>query len=276
MWRDGRAFLTRDRRILTVFLAGGALLGMVNPAARGAVIINDVSFTSVYDPSSSNQVFPNSPTTESIATPKWGLSSNSGSQALTLDKDAMIASSTLAGTRSYTITSALAYGGTNVWTASAGLGTTIEFSLKVDSLDSTSTVATAFSLSNGSNAWSFSFGTGQITTSPSTSGSPYSFITNTGFNTYRITLDTGGKVSLYINGSPTPVISNFAGGGSSLNQIQFGDTSNTFGGTVEWGYIAFTNEGAFAPVPEPSAMGFVLIGVGMIACKQLRKRATCR
>jgi MYXO-CTERM domain-containing protein len=51
--------------------------------------------------------------------------------------------------------------------------------------------------------------------------------------------------------------------------LAFGVTNGVqTGGQIEWDYIQWTNDGAFAPVPEPAALS--LLGLGALALRRRR------
>ena len=59
--------------------------------------------------------------------------------------------------------------------------------------------------------------------------------------------------------------------GPGYNRMLIGDWYYKLGGTVEFDYMRFT-EGAFAPVPEPSSLVLILLGLVGLACCRRRKR----
>jgi hypothetical protein len=87
----------------------------------------------------------------------------------------------------------------------------------------------------------------------------------TDFNTIRLTVDTSlatDKYKVYLNNNPTPILvsgtnnGQFVGG--DIDEIIYGDTSGGGSqGTSYTDFISWTDNGAFAPIPEPAALTLV-------------------
>lgn len=101
------------------------------------------------------------------------------------------------------------------------------------------------------------------------------FLDTTQEITYRVTYDGSlalDKWNLYTNGNVTPLWSSGAllASGFALvpNRVIIGDySSGAFYGATNWNFVSWTDEGAYAPVPEPTytlalavfgAMGLIL------------------
>lgn len=97
-------------------------------------------------------------------------------------------------------------------------------------------------------------------------------INTTAFHTYRITSTSSGA-NLYIDGAETAVLTS-SGISSSNNYISFGDDTggNIGAGTSYWDYVYYTNNGAFAPVPEPHSAALLLGGIGFVLILWRRNR----
>lgn len=99
----------------------------------------------------------------------------------------------------------------------------------------------------------------------------------TQWTTIRFTIENPSTtvpiLSIYINNNPeasySGAITNTTTADSTYNRIRFGKYytagSTEMNGTVEWDYIRWTSEGAFAPIPEPSVallpFGITVLGV---------------
>ncbi|AHF94715.1 hypothetical protein OPIT5_23805 [Opitutaceae bacterium TAV5] len=228
---------------------------LVSPAA--AVLINNTEFSFVYDGS----LIP----TES--TPAW---TKNGTGTLTASTTDGILSMAASNTAYYSLNDP------SIWQAGEGAGTTIEFSMKVVQHNAGAIrSAMAFVFSTGSRAYIVNFTETTVffgnTVTPSLS---YAIDTKADFNTYRLTLTPAGVVSLYINNSATPVITDYGGQANTSDQIYFGSGAAQVGGTVLWDYIAFTHTGAFAPIPEPGSVALVggLVGFTVMLLRRKRNR----
>ncbi len=250
------------------------LLQVYLPAARAA-LINDVDFTTYY--SASSNVRPNAATGVSPnETPNW-TSAQNGTATSTVSNNIMTLYTTASDNLFYTM------GNTNPqnWNGAYGagtLGTTIEFSLKVDAqTGSTGAVQLIFAGAT-TQAFSMLISANKITLATASNGSgvSYTFDTTSDFHTYRLTQagDGSSSINLYIDNNSVPIISGYSGYdvGSTSNLIRFGDFSGSVGGTSEWEYIAFTNAGAFAPVPEPGSLALISLGSAALAFGICRRK----
>ena len=96
--------------------------------------------------------------------------------------------------------------------------------------------------------------------------------------TYRVTYDGNlatDRWKLYTEESLTPLwLSGSDNGGAFANipnQIIIGDySSGAFYGVTKWDYISWTDQGAFEPVPEPSTLALLLLGVATLIFRRRR------
>jgi hypothetical protein len=221
-------------------------------------VINGVDFTTVYE----GNVLP------TAATPAWS-GVVTGSAVANSPSAGILTLSTLVSENAYFETP---------WSASTP--TTLEFSMKVNSVDPAAFAATAIYFTNGGpKDYRIAFTSSAILvgdisgtpSNPSGTYATYAFDT-TALTTYRITLE-GGALSLYLNNSPTAAVSGYTGTGDYTgNAFIFGDASGNVGGTSEWQYVAFTNDGAFAPVPEPAAVGLFAMGAAIFLSRSRSRR----
>lgn len=238
---------------LNPFVFPSILFALCITAATGAVI-NGVDFDFVYDGSALPQQ----------STPPWV----SSSSAITAQVNDGIFTLTTGGSnqRYYHINHSTS---PEVWNGGSMLGTTVEFSMRV--IESTGNrSAAAVTIGGTSRYFIFNFTDSKIFAGNTISPNPslyYDFDTTEAFNTYRIVVKDN-LASLYINNSTEALISDYGGAAhSSLNTIRFGSASPEVSGTTEWDYVAFTNKGGFAPIPEPRhavAWAAVLAIVGVL------------
>jgi len=149
-------------------------------------------------------------------------------------------------------------------------GSTVEFSMKVVSQAEGADIAAAsLHFSTSSMRFILNITSDKIYLSNTVSDTnSYLLDTTDAFHTIRLTLagDGSGVVSVYVDNNPTAVLSGYMGQSSGANNtLWWGDNSASVGGTTQWKYLAFTNEGAFAPVPEPRPIAAGLIGAAFIA-----------
>jgi len=239
------------------FFMRGALMAAVafglffaSSSAQAAMVINGVNFTTVYD---GNALPQNS-------TPAWSASGTNAS----VNAGVLTINTTAAQSTYYTT------GGATGWSPTTD-GSTVEFGLQVGSVASGATYTTSMGLYNGVKAYSLSFtDTGIVV---SNSFGTFALDTTSDFVTYRFVLSANAlasqTASLYVNNSSTALFSGYAGGGDSKNNfIRFGDASGSAGGIAKYDYVAFTNAGAYAPVPEPATVGLALLGLGIFAARR--------
>lgn len=227
-------------------------LFFASSSAQAAMVINGVNFTTVYD---GNALPQNS-------TPAWSAAGTNAS----VNAGVLTINTTAAQSTYYTTGPATGWSPTND-------GSTVEFGLQVGSVASGATYTTSMSLYNGVKAYSLSFtDTGIVV---SNSFGTFALDTTSDFVTYRFVLSADAlasqTASLYVNNSSTALFSGYAGGGASLNFIRFGDASGIAGGIAKYDYVAFTNAGAYAPVPEPATVGLALLGLGIFAARRRRQ-----
>ncbi len=93
-----------------------------------------------------------------------------------------------------------------------------------------------------------------------------------GWHTYRITgknssLALGGTFNMYRDGNPTPIMTGTLGNTTTNNLIKLGDLNDNGQVSVEWDYVWWANDGAFAPTalesgdPEPVPVNATLDNV---------------
>jgi len=147
------------------------------------------------------------------------------------------------------------------WNA-AGNGSTLEVRLKVDWANNADNLAGSFDIYSGSQQWLLGIGNGSIA-SLSSFGEGFSVTLDDAFHTLRFVVsdEAAGKLSVYVDGNTTPAYS-FTGSTSGSNQLVFGDTTGgNVSGSIQYDYITWTNDGAFAPaVPEPASLSLLAIG----------------
>lgn len=102
--------------------------------------------------------------------------------------------------------------------------------------------------------WAFQFDDNRVYL-----GSQQYTIDTTAFHTYRIT-ESSGVASLYVDNAPTPVLSGVVGNSYTANALFFGNDVSSLVGSTDWDFVRWTNEGAFAAVPEPTSVMLLLVG----------------
>ena len=236
----------------TWFKYGVAVLFILGGKHLSAAVLNGVDFGVVYQGS----ILP------TTATPAWLLSGGGSAAAYTstpnTPTDGILQFTTATtGSRYYFIKYENASSPWNGSTAEGTAGSTVEFRLKIDSMNSDALRTTTVALLSGQALYTFNFNLTSVSAATTIN------LDTTVFHTYRITLDGNGAgtASLYIDNSATPVISGYSGTPTTANEVRFGDLSSSTGGTSEWEYFAFTNSGSFAPIPEPSTL--LLMGAAL-------------
>lgn len=155
-----------------------------------------------------------------------------------------------------------------------GLGTTIEVSFKTN-YNNDSGWAGSFLLGTGQRLWPVRVGTNFISIGGDDFHLPSSLgIDSSTFHTYRFTTENdNGDLKLYVDGSAAAVHTFSLGGASPTVRLAFGDLGGPEDGQIEWDYLRWTNEGAFAPVvPEPGTLSLAMIGLaGLVRRRQSAK-----
>ncbi len=229
----------------TLSIVAGALFAFSNPS-HGLIISDDVDFSVNYQAASG--LLP------SAATPVWTrVGSAGGTTGSTLISGALVFNTPLSGDRIFRIQNS-----TGNWDGSTTTGSTIEFSLKVESVAPEAAAATSIYFSTGTRGYIFHFNSDSILYGSASVAHDTTVV----FQRYRITLDPDGNANLYANDNATPLISGYFGTTPSIttNHIYFGDPGGTVGGIAHWEYIAYTNAGAVAPVPEVTTLSMALFG----------------
>lgn len=162
--------------------------------------------------------------------------------------------------------------------ASTATGSTVEFSMKVNSQEAGKDFAGSvriFGSDDNGTERRFDLNIADDGVQFFTAGQSAALDT-TVFNTYRLTFG-GNSASLYLNGNNVATISGQPGGSNLItgSDLRIGVTSgsDTVGGTTEWEYVRWTNAGQFSPVPEPAAFASLLgvLALGTVALRRRRR-----
>lgn len=100
--------------------------------------------------------------------------------------------------------------------------------------------------------------------------------------TYRVTYDGNLAVDrwkVYTDASLAPLWQSGADPGGAFanipNQVIFGDySSGAFYGVSNWDFISWTDAGAFEPVPEPTTLTLLVLGVVTLLFRRWRAKTT--
>lgn len=155
------------------------------------------------------------------------------------------------------------------WNGALSLGSTIEFVLRVDSQLQDAGFSQSVGIFTGTHAAVVVF-TSTSVVNGAIFGNFASYALDTSnFHTYRFTTTNTGLLSLYVDNDPTAAFA-VQMEASTGNYMEFGATTAFGGGTVEWDSVRWTNDGAFAPVPEPATLA--LLGLTSLLIIPLRRR----
>jgi len=144
-----------------------------------------------------------------------------------------------------------------------GLGTTVEISFKTNYTND-SGWAGSFLLATGQRIWPMRIGTNFVSGPAGDFHLPSNLgIDSSTLHTYRFTTESdNGDLKMYVDGSATAAHTFTGGAASATARLAFGDLGGPEDGQIDWDYIRWTNEGAFAPVvPEPGTLSLAIIGL---------------
>jgi len=229
---------------------------------------SDVTWTTQY----LGDVMPDS------ASPAWTQSINWGYQPthgyVSSDGDILTQSTwTPAGTASFAM-------GPTAWQGDTD--STVEFRIKIDDVADGQTYASQMLIGfpRGANAdrrWELAFKQNGVDAGVGASETYAADLSM--WHTFRALIYAtdatypGGIMEIYDLDSAdptTPVLTDNAAPGLTYANLTFGDLfSGSIGGTTNWDYVAWTNAGAFVPVPEPTLMA--LLGMGTLALLRRRR-----
>lgn len=226
------------------------LLGLSLSAAgltvAQAAVINGVNFEAVYRGSE----------LPSNANPSWSMI---GTQGIP-DADTEIYTLSTTGTQS-------GYS-QRTWNLNSFAGVTVELRAKIQQ-DAGTRAANDVRLFTGSRLFIFNLSMDKVFFGNTVEEESSYTVDNGVFHTYRITLSDSGSgivATVYLDNAETPIITGYAGAENATSgKIQWGDaaTSGSSNGVVDWNYVAYTTEGAFAPIPEPAATALIGLGLGI-------------
>ncbi len=254
--------LKAGKRLMIAFATAGFVACGAGAVAEAAVI-NRVDWENVYNPDATTYNYlPN------LATPGWTLGQTGGSASivsnyLTISTDA---SATPTQNLFYTV------GIQGGWDGNLAEGMTMEARFRVDPRGSNSRV-TSIAVSNSKRYIYINIAHNTIYYSGgSVAGTIASGLNlSSDFNTIRMTLTQDLTLTIYLNGSSTPIgiltADSFSNGTSASNALSFGDAASNVGGTSYWDYIAWT-PGIYSPVPEPGAFALLLPLTGYFAFRR--------
>ena len=247
-----------------MLFAGVVLLEsiQISKSATANFVKNGVDWgTSYYNPDviADPALYDKLPTATGLTSPLWAVNSNSVSTTAVIENYVRISTS---GTQ------------TDSYKTSAGFdplltgSLTVETRLRVVSVASGSVRAGSFVLNLGGYWIDFNISGSSIGTSAESS--LLTGLNLTEWTTIRFTIadaTTAPTLSIYLNNSATPAATTTKfNTGTTATNIIFGDASQSTatGGVMDWDYIAWTSNGAVAPVPEPAGQAMLGLSGVMI------------
>lgn len=238
----------------------GSLLTLVFTVSSNAArvvpwVTNDVSWQYYYNPdvTVNTNYYDKLPNDATNTWPAWNVVASAGSNTSVSITDNYLTISTPDSNGAMSYRQSTGYG--------LGDGLITEFTLE--------TLLRVTSINEGATyAGSFLFGTGatgkynEILYSPTGIGRSGNIISVdlTEWTLVRFTFTDTVNGSMYINNDPTPVATFALTNNGTFGYFQFGDGSVSAGrgGTVEVDFIRWTDLGAYAPIPEPTALALTL------------------
>lgn len=155
------------------------------------------------------------------------------------------------------------------WNPDSAVGSTVQFTAQVTA--GTNNVQSMV-LYTPTTQFIFAFGISEISSIILGGVGSASYAATGGYHTYQINLNTNDTADIYVDNifGFTAVGS----GTSSGSRLEFGNGFQALdGGTVNYGYIQWTNAGVIA-VPEPGSIA--LLGMGALGFMLLRRRMNQR
>ena len=222
-------------RISSIAALPLCLIHMASPAVAAVnQTVNGVTWSFTYD----GDVLP------TLSNPAWTVASG-GSGTATASSDGNV----LSIKSSIGSANALSYqvGTTAGWNALLGTGdSTVEVRFRLNSWDTggaTGTVAQSIRIATGLRDIQLRIRPCEVSFQ---GGAAYA-IDTTQFHTYRIVVTGGANATLYVDGSPAPVLTREETVATTVNALRFGDITSSGAGEVVWDHVRWTNQGAFAP-----------------------------
>lgn len=126
-------------------------------------------------------------------------------------------------------------------------GSTVEVKLRVVNQVPGDGSAQSLVMATGRNSYNVRFSTTGLYLGES---QKFTLNTTNAPHVYRFVLEEDGEGAVYIDGDSRPAAT-FTGERSNQSYLDFGDCSEGQGGTCEWNYVRWTNEGAFPPPGAP-------------------------
>jgi hypothetical protein len=254
---------------LTAIAVSSILIAFPNfthAATQVPWVDNGVRWTHYYNPDvrADHTLYDGIPTDSVTTSPTWAAGSfSAGSVAEVSENFLRIGTAASDGSRTFRQSN-----GYDLGTSASSF--TLEARFRVTALNADATYAGSFLFGTGTNGrW------GEILYSQTSIGGATG-LDLTDWTLVRFTI-TGATtsaplVSIFVNGSQTANATMTLTAAATLAYFQIGDgsTASFTGGVSEWDYLRWTNEGAYAPIPEPSSLA--LFGVAALYAVVRRKK----